>query len=211
MKVVTEGLSLSQLADWIQAEPDIEVISMNDALQSGEDVVFVRRAVLFNGTDPSKSTSEILIARGRVYSSDKDAIKNLKGRNKARAKPKTDGAFHSQAVAICRWFYALPGREKPSKRTEAERVLNEVRLVLQEDMPETPAEQRYDRLQHILAGAAGDDFWSRQIISLGGVRKKMPNGRRKWQNAEAGLATTGSGTKQYSGGDTTWKSKYADE
>jgi hypothetical protein len=105
-----------------------------------------------------------------------------------------EGPYHESIVALDLWFYEQPNRVRPETEAAREKGLDEVRLIFEKDMADTDREQRPERLRTILAKALVDDFWSMQIRSLGGLRKKGKNGIRKWQNAEGGLKSGGNGT-----------------
>jgi len=182
MLLLNPGLLSGPVEQWYQDEASrneaVAPLTWQEAADSGVDVVVVQQ--LFGFT---------FVGRGRVHASSRDAIESLANRLK-REKPLApkDTHMRAEAIDVCRFFYSLPGRERPGTKSEQEHVIGEVRLVLAKDMEDTRNKaDRVERLKRLLEAATNDAFWAKQIISLGGLRKKGQNGRMKWKNAEAGL------------------------
>uniref|UniRef100_A0A6M3J0R0 Uncharacterized protein n=1 Tax=viral metagenome TaxID=1070528 RepID=A0A6M3J0R0_9ZZZZ len=95
--------------------------------------------------------------------------------------------WHQDIIGLCQWFYQQDGRYQP-KPAQKPAICEEVRKILDLDMEDTPRLQRVERLRDVLEAVVEDDFWSRQVLSLAGLRKtKSAGAPHKWQVAEAHL------------------------
>jgi hypothetical protein len=96
--------------------------------------------------------------------------------------------WHRDVNRICVWFYKQDGRYQPTSDAAKDAILNEVRLIFEKDMAGTPETERATRLETLLEAIVEDEFWSQNVLSLAGLRKrKTPGAPPKWLVAERKL------------------------
>jgi len=95
-----------------------------------------------------------------------------------------DNPHHQFITDLCKFFYGLEGKIPPDSKAGRSAIMNEIRLILQKDMTNTP-EANQARLRSIVEFAASDPFWACKVISLAELRKCRTGAPMKWQNIEA--------------------------